>query len=199
MTEPDLKDLWQSQETQEASMSIEQIRARATKFQRRVRLRNLIEYLAVPLVVAGYARIAWQAAEPMTQVGAAMVMLGALVIAWQLNRRAGARRTPAASAAALTEFHRAELIRQRDALSSVWLWYVGPVTPGLAVILASWWLHPSIPPGHDLAWVRTQWLIMLGVVAAVFATVLWLNTRGARRLQRQIEELDASRRGDLPS
>jgi hypothetical protein len=193
--EPDLKDLWQSQATQEGPMTVEQIRTRATCFQSRIRIRNLIEYLAIPVVLAGYGKMAWDATEPMTRIGAIMVMLGALVLGWQLHVRGGARRAPAASATAVMDFHRAELVRQRDALSTVWLWYLGPLVPGLAVILASWWLHPRLSATRDLAQARTGLLITIAICIAVFAAVLWLNNRGARRLQKMIDDLDALTRG----
>jgi Flp pilus assembly protein TadB len=98
---------------------------------------------------------------------------------WQLHRRARARPLPEALAGSLMEFHRAELARQRDALRSVWRWYIGPLVPGLVLFLCG----RQIENG---SWQPAAFAI----VALLLAGVVVLNLHAARRLQRQIDKLD---------
>ena len=190
MSESDLKQLWQSQEQENAPMPIEQIHASATRFQRRVRLRNLIEYAAGLIVVPSFAWQAIHGPNPLYKIGAALIVLGALVCLWQLHLRGGARRTPGASAASLTDFHRCELVRQQKALKSVWLWYLGPFAPGMALCLTSFWLYPPARYALSPADGRASLMVATVVAVLVFMTVFGVNRLGARRLQREIDKLD---------
>jgi hypothetical protein len=79
------------------------------------------------------------------------------------------------------EFHRRELVRQRDMLRSVWRWYIAPIVPGLAVFLAG-----TMPP-HSPFWV---YLLLALFFLVILGGIVWLNRRGADRLDRQIAELD---------
>lgn len=195
MTEPDLKQLWQSQEQENAPMPLEQIQAAAGRFQRRVRIRNLIEYAAGLIVIPSFAWQALNAPHPLYQAGAAMIAVGALVCLWQLHLRGGARRTPGASAASVMDFHRSELARQREAMGSVWLWYLGPFAPGMALCLASLWLHPPARYALNPAEGRANVALAAALAVLVFLGVFALNRLGARRLQREIDRLDALGRG----
>ena len=85
------------------------------------------------------------------------------------------------------DFLRAQLVRQRDALKSVFWWYMLPFIPGLAMILIGNGMETPAGQGPPI-WVR--WLA-LAVMAGVFAGIWWLNQRVARKLQRHIDEIDA--------
>ncbi|MES1199011.1 MAG: hypothetical protein ABUS48_03425, partial [Pseudomonadota bacterium] len=95
-----------------------------------------------------------------------------------------AKLDPSATAANALAFHRSELLRQQQALEGVWLWYIGPMVPGLLVfVLGPMLMHPP----HDWA----KMCITVAGFAAFFAGVYWLNWRAARMLRREIERLDA--------
>ena len=79
-------------------------------------------------------------------------------------------------------FHRAQLVRQREALSSVWLWYLAPFLPGMLVLSAAY----AQRDGH-----LGNLVIYLAFVSVLFVGVWQLNLLGARRFQKDIEELDA--------
>jgi hypothetical protein len=79
------------------------------------------------------------------------------------------------------EFHRRELVRQRDMLRSVWRWYIAPIVPGLAVFSA------GTLPQHSPWW---MFLLLALFFLAIFGGIVWLNRRAADRLDRQIAELD---------
>ncbi len=117
-------------------------------------------------------------------------MLGTLLVLWNLHRQA--RRASAeevqSAAASWRDFHRAELVRQRDALRSVWLWYLAPMLPGMLLLFAG---SSQVLSGGWPA------LVSFGLVAAfvgaVFVTIGVLNSKAAKRLQEEIEALDARR------
>ena len=130
MSEPDLKTLWQQQPTEYDPMTLEHIRTKANAFQKKIRRRNLVEYLAMVVVVLGFSPLLFATQSWMMQAGGALIILATPFIAWQLHRRGSARKTPDA-ATVLADFHRAELVRQRDALRSTAAWYLGPLVPGV--------------------------------------------------------------------
>lgn len=192
MTEPDLKDLWQSQAQEAAPMALEDIRKAARKFQGRIRWRNLIEYVAGLIVIPAFAWQAWSGPNPMHQLGAALVVLGAPVILWQLHVRGGARSTPDASAVSLVDFHRGELVRQREMFRSAWLWYLLPMAPGVVLMMASWLVFPRAIPGRTFEEDRMVVGFAMIVTALVFLVVFLVHRLAAYRLQKQIDDLDAA-------
>ncbi len=70
--------------------SVEELRAKAAKFQRRVQRRNLREYMAA-LIVIGWAGVAcWKVSEPLPRIAFAMLIAAAIFYISYL-RRAGLR------------------------------------------------------------------------------------------------------------
>jgi hypothetical protein len=195
MSEPDLKTLWQSQEMEDAPMALADIRALAGKTQSRIRIRNMVEYVACVFVVVAFGAQALHPPNPMYRWGAILVILGAPLICWQLYARGGSRRPPEASAANLMDFHRAELVRQRQMFRSAWLWYFGPMTPGMVVMLTSFFLYPT---GHAARISHAQFVgaTTTAIVCALVWLVVFLNHRlAAWRIQKKIDDLDALGRG----
>jgi hypothetical protein len=149
--------------------------------------RNRREYLAVAAVVLWFGYGAWASPVASMRVGDAMVVAGALYVACELHRRAAASPAPRELAGqSCLAFHRAQLARQRDALRSVWKWYIGPFVPGLAVVLA---------PGCVACFRRSAAIGLLSLIpVAAVALLLWLvgrlNGRAAAGIQRQIDALE---------
>jgi hypothetical protein len=170
-------------------MTLAQIHARA--FQSRIRWRNGREYVACLVVIVLFSRIALIAQLPLVRLGGALIVLGTVFVGWQLYRRGSAQPVPPGSAPQSLAFHRAQLVRQRDALRSVWLWYLAPLAPGLLTIAIGRWL------ARPDQWPRAATTLVVSAVG--FAAVLALNLWGARRLQRQIDELDALQADDPPT
>lgn len=179
---PDLKNLWRDQPMETPPMTLEQIHARG--FQSRVKLRNMIEYVAGAVVVAVFGSYTVILDDPILKAASVLVIVGALVVVFQLHRRGSARPTPAADALA---FHRAELARQREAMRSAWLWYLAPFLPGLILFIVGMLLtHPDAP----LSWKLT----LPGLTLLYGGIWFWINRRARRRLEAQIAEIDALRR-----
>ena len=78
-------------------------------------------------------------------------------------------------------FLRSELVRQRDALRNVHFWYLGPLVPAMVLISAARIV------GHPWSW---NLAFPEGAWAGFVFLLWWVNRRGARLLQRQIDALD---------
>lgn len=123
--------------------------------------------------------------------GCVLTALGAAFIAYQLRRRAAASAPPAAElASTLLAFHRKELERQRDALRSVPIWYLGPLVPGLGLFFTGGAMLQAERGANAVLWAG----FCFGFWALVFGLIAWLNLVAARELDRQVKELDAMER-----
>jgi hypothetical protein len=183
----DPQKLWQSQATEYDPMTLAAIHEKARTFQARIRRRNAIEYIASAVVILGFVPALLHRGSWMMQAGSALTIAATLFIVWQLHQRASARTVPEAGQS-LVGFYRAELIRQRDAVRSVGVWYLAPFVPGVALLLLGRWFQSHAagrPIGADHAII----LLSAVVVALVFLVIWLLNQRAADRLQRRIDEL----------
>lgn len=182
-----VKAAWQASAADPTLPSLDDVRKGADVFYRHIRRRNLVEYVACVLVVVafGYGAL-FVVASPVVRAGALLVVLGVLVVAWQLHHRASAAPPPAAEAAEPILAHqRAQFARQRDALAQIGLWYLGPMAPGLLLIL----LAPAIERGPAALGFGNYFAIVVNLV--MFGGIWWLNHRVARGLQKAIDEIDA--------
>ncbi len=182
-----IQELWQEQPLEGIRMSAEEVRKKATKFEKRVYWRNAREYGAGCFAIAAFAYFFVRVDNSLLRVAFAMIVAGVGYVLFQLYRRGAARALPAAQTGEqCAQFFRSELERQRDLIGNVWSWYIGPVIPGFVMFtIASAMANPRLPN-----------LVILGILdvltAAFFVFVAKLNSRAARSLQHQIDELDAS-------
>ena len=164
-------------------MSLEEVRAQAQRFQKRIRNRNLREYSAMVLAIVMAIPLAvFLRSFPLIVVAMGLIIAGTLVIAYQFRKRMSTRSfTADAASVSCLEFYRRELERQRDANLSIWAWYILPMLPGTAMMLIGMAFIPALGPVVALfyAVAFTAAFILTGVA----------NKRAARRLQQQIDEL----------
>ena len=184
----DLRKAWQSQRVEGTPMSIDEIRRKARKFQKKIGRRNLREYIAALVVVVFFGYRIWYTPDTITRVGFATIIAGLMYIVYQLHHRGSAKSLPAEMGSeSWLEFHRRELERQRDLVGSVWSWYLGPIIPGWVVLMVG---LARTNPGHLHRF--GLFLVVWNLVTALVFVGIWkLNQHGARRLQRRIDELDA--------
>lgn len=188
MTDYDpLRELWASDQGEKFTMSIAELTARSDRFRSRIQRRNLIEYAAAALVVAVFGWLAFIVPAWSVRVGAVLIILAAIYISWQLHRVASLSQGhgPADN---LASVYRRELVRQRDALKSVWRWYLLPFLPGIVVFV----LGTNIEAGVSLpVWaIVISSAISLGFVGLIFCGIWALNAYAARKLEKEIETLD---------
>jgi hypothetical protein len=182
-----MKELWQSQQTEGARMSVEQIRMSAGKFQRTVGWRNVREYVAAFAVSVFFAYQFVRTDDTLARIGFGLAIAGMAYMAWHLHAMGSSGRLPRdARMSSFIDFQRRELMRQRDLLRGVWRWYLGPLIPGLVVLMVGF----GRANAHRLKHPELIIVAYSILVAALFIGIAKLNERAARRLQQQIERLD---------
>jgi hypothetical protein len=189
MPNESLQELWQGQKSEGTRMSVEEVRLRAGKLEGKIYWRNAREYAASLAVVAYFAYELTKGPDALTGTGFVLIIAGMLVLMWQLHRKGSSRTLPAETGLASgVEFYKRELERQRDLVQHVWQWYLGPLVPGLVVVMVA---MARANPHHlpHNGWIVAGYAL---VVAAGFVWVWKLNTRAARRLQQCINELKSA-------
>ncbi len=165
-------------------ISVEELRAKAAKFSKRIRRRNVREYVAGVIAIAWAGIYFWRIPHLVERIALALLIAAVIYSMWYLKKWAPPKSLPADMGRAdCVRFYQSELERQRDLLRSIWKWGLGPFIPGMTLICVYFVVVP--PSGH-------RWVSVANAVfqAAVFSVLGWLNLRAARRLDRRIEELD---------
>jgi drug/metabolite transporter (DMT)-like permease len=180
----DLKSVWQSQNVEEIQMSIDEIRTRARDFERKIRRRNLREYLAAAVIAAAFVWFAWQGSwSTIIRVGYLSVAAGALCFVYDLHRRGSSRTKPKElGMVGCLDFHLGQLERQRNLLDQSWKWMIWLV-PGLVVLMMGALATTPIRKAAPFLIVAILW------TATWFWMMLKRNKRKARALQQEIDEL----------
>jgi hypothetical protein len=180
----DVKNIWQNQSVEGTTMSLEEIKKKIGQLQKKIRQRNVLGGLALLFLVVVCARLLFKAGNLIEGIGAALLVIGAGYVGYQLllirKKSAGVIRENEPLASAM--FYRIELERQRDFHSGLWLWSrVVMVVPGAVVLLIGGAIeHPErIHP------------IRLAASVAFLVLVVTRQLRLARKYQREIDALDA--------
>jgi hypothetical protein len=172
-------------------MSLDEIRKKARSYQTTIRFRNSLEYAAVVFITLFFGHTIWTVHHLVMQVGAGLCIAGGWYMSWQLHQRGRARAVPAGLAGTTClGFHRSELARQRDLMLESWLWYLGPLIPGIAVLAIGAGLASPRHRGYISAILGGY----LALAAVGFLMVRRYHLRCAHRLQGQIDELDSLER-----
>ncbi|MBY8829596.1 hypothetical protein [Hephaestia mangrovi] len=188
MTDP-TQALWGGQPITPSRPTPEQLAHRARELDRRVRRRNALEYGAGALLIPIFGAVALMQHDWLLRAACAAILLGVIVVLRGVHVHGGAARKEDWAAPVL-DHHRAQLVRQRDALRSVWQWYLAPLVPGLALLFAAVWRMAYVHAGALAATARIVPAVLIAVI--VFTGIHWLNRAAARRLTRAIDALDAS-------
>lgn len=186
---PDPKSLWKGQQMTPQTLTPQMLETRARHLDDRIGRRNKFEYIAGGLAIAGSLLIGgWlllggPVGQPDLMVGGGFVALaiGALIAMVQLRLKTGGARVPDGSQSTIGGY-RAELVRQRDALRSVFSWYIAPFLPGFLLIYGASFLDGEAAP----------WLVLAPAIitAAFLAWVVRANLRAAACIDDEISELD---------
>jgi hypothetical protein len=186
MNDKELKALWKSQPLDAETVSLDAIRGAAKGFNSVILRRNRQEEFAGYLTMLIFGVFAWVLKITTMRAGCVLIILGTLVMLYQLRKRAAIGTLPNRElASTYVDYFRAELVRQRDALRAIWLWGIVPVVPGLALLV--WGMAENDPSGFP-------WVPMLALFLVPFGVVVWMNLNVARKLQQKIDEIDASAR-----
>ena len=180
------QQVWQSQPVEGTKMSVEAIRLRAGKFERRIARRNLRESIIALGVIALFSYYLATSGEWIYRITWGLFILGMASTIINLYRKGSPRRMHSAmGSASCLEFFRSELERQRDLIENVWPWHLGPLVPGYLALNVAYAIGP-----HRLGlWVGLA--LLNAVFVASFVGVWKINQKAARCLQRSIDELRA--------
>jgi len=178
-----MQTIWQTQKSESMKMSVEEIREKSDKFEQGIRRRNLREYIAAAFVILVFAVYMVIFPNPVIRTGCVLLIAASLYVAYRLHRHGKAQaladRTPFSSCVA---HYRAELVRQRDLLRSVMSWYIAPFVPGLVVFTLG---IENMRPGRSGA------ILLTAIPVVAIALIIWaLNSRVAKKLQREIDTLE---------
>lgn len=163
---------------------------RASSFENRIRLRNMLEYAAGAFVLVLFTGTGIAAAckgEMMIALANALVVAGTIVVLANLRRRAAnlVRRPEDACRVHL----RRQYCHQRDALRAVPLWYIGPLVPGIALFYGAVTWNVAQVTGWSAALDGIAG--PLAITFGIFGAIALANGLAARALTRKIDELDA--------
>lgn len=186
----DVREVWQNQQREGIQMSVDAIRLKAGKYRSKIAWRNAREYVAVVFVIVFFGLQFAHTTDVMVRVATGMIIAASLYIAWHLHAKGSWRRLPEdLGLTSSIEFHREELLRQRDLVRSVPRWYLGPMIPGLTLLMVA---LGRTNPGHlkHFSWVFSSYCAFM---VLVFLGVWRLNVRAARKIQTRIDELDQMR------
>src|SRR6476660_7572196 len=116
----DIRSVWQNQPLENTTMPLEEIRRKARQFEKRIRHRNLREYLGGVVGIAAFTFYLFKFPNPLMRAGSVLIIAGVLYVLARLHKQASPGTLPPdLTLSAAVEFHRRELARQRDLLRSV--------------------------------------------------------------------------------
>lgn len=190
MSDDFISALWQSQDGDARRPSNEDLAARAVALHRRVMWRDRIEYAAGILVAVLFIAVVIAVPDTGIRIACLVIVAGVGFTCLNLYRR----RVPAPDdnvGQACRDYYRRELGRQRDALHSVWRWYLGPLVPGMVLLFVAI-AYRTIPVAGWWATIRELGPIALAIAGFFFLLHL-LNRLAARRLQSTIDAIDGDR------
>jgi len=191
-----LCDLWQKDPDNSPRFTPDELQNRMSRYERSIRRRNLREYLAAGFVAGIFAYYCWIFPTLLLRIGCGLIIIGTAYVVYQLHRRASARPMPADMGLRnCVDFQRAELVRQRDALNAVWTWYLLPFLPGMAVFLIGLFyftmqLTEAAGRHFHMGAAVAGFGLVAGCIALVFLAIWRLNRSVAKKLQKEIDDLE---------
>jgi hypothetical protein len=181
MSEPerDIQRLWRDQPREEQAMSIDDIRSKAERFDRKVRRRNIFAAVLFIVLILLEAWQVWRQPELLERAGDLLTIAAFIYVAWRFRGYVTTQAMPAGlGRTSSVDFYRQQLMRQRDLAGHPWRYFAAFI-PGLALSLFA----------HAVNRSPVQNVMIAAFGAALFVTVAWVTSLTARKLQREIDEL----------
>ncbi|HLQ77367.1 MAG TPA: hypothetical protein VK210_08430 [Terriglobia bacterium] len=188
--EPDLRNIWQNQETEKTTMSIEDVRIKARRLMKRQQ-RDLIVRSAFAIIAVVFCGVVFMRARIATTgaiAGLVTAMLLAstarnLYLAFRRSRNDALENSSNTALTSCLEFYRSELERQRQVARQP-LWQL------VAALLIVAWLVPRPLMRSNMDLLRAVLPVVL-LAAAILIVLMALRKFQARRVQEDIDALDA--------
>ncbi|MEO8876054.1 MAG: hypothetical protein ABI461_10740 [Polyangiaceae bacterium] len=173
----DLQKLWQSNQPEKKmnqTISLSDIRAQSSAFERKMKFRNVREYVAAGIVVVAFGWRALHAHSALEAAACSELVASAVWITFALVKSAATDPGPNATLSALLAFHRSQLDRQIKLLSHAVTWYLAPIALGLAALMTADTLRLGMSPFM---------MATIAIFVALFALIAILNKRAAAKLE----------------
>ena len=172
-------------------MLIEKIRSKTRSYQRQIRIRNALEYIAALAVVVVFGKWLIDKRDQLTTVLMCASIIAAtffIVIYLRVN---GYATTPPTGADTRTYLNYliGDLTRQRNLVRNIFWWYLAPFIPGLALGIVDRLVHP---PAHPKTSVGVWLAIYVPFLVVMFIGGYVWNQRAARRMQAGIDTARAT-------
>lgn len=182
--EPELRAIWKGQRVSTPNLTPDELQARAARFEREIRHRNLRDHgsfwLAAAIIGAGGVLIpgVW------VKVGSALLVAWCLYSSWGLRRFGTVLERPApAGVEACAAFHQRQLERQRDIVRS-WPLGIGLAAPGFVLMTLGLGAHRQ----------TTEYSVaLIGVFAFVYIALVIHGRIRAAAWQREIDAVRSLR------
>jgi hypothetical protein len=174
--------LWQEQEREEQNMQPNDIRTKAEQLDRKNRRSRLLTVLLFILLLILESWQVWVQEEMLERAGDLLTIAALLYIAHRFWKYRAAAPPVALGTTNSVAFYRAELIRQRDLSKDSW-GYLLPFVPGVTLSLFGDGIE-NRPIG--------LWVALVVFAVALFLGIAWWNAHTARKLQSEVDALDAS-------
>jgi hypothetical protein len=174
--------LWQTQASEEQMVPLDEIRTKAERLDTKARRWRVVSAVLFILVVIWEAWQVWVQEELLERAGDALTIAALVYVVYRFRKHRLTAPPVARGRTNCLDFYRAELVRQRDLSKDSW-GYLVPFVPGVALALFGGGLEDR-PASQMIA------LVVFGVL--LFLGAAWWNEHTARRLQNEINALDAS-------
>ena len=163
-------------------MPVDDIRTKAERLDLRTRVwRTFTVLLFILLVIVETVQV-WIQEAPLERAGDSLTIAALLYVAYRYRRHWMAAPPVTLGTTNSVEFYRGELTRQRDLSKDSW-GFLLPFVPGVTLALFGRGLG-------EQSLGQTIVIIVHGV--ALFLGVAWWNAYTARKLQKEIDAIDAS-------
>ena len=199
-TPKDIRSVWQSQTKKPSNVSLDVIRHKTNKLEETMR-QQVVNHVVVALIIVLMALyISWQLDEMFFRMGAGALILLAVSLVYRVRIVQPRQRALDTTLNASVDFYRQELVRQisylRAGRNTIW-----PVLLSAAFFLTPFVRGAMGKPGMR-GFDSRESIYFLMSVTAPFLTMLivWVGSvfvvvgRKMSEIQREIDELDASRK-----
>jgi hypothetical protein len=174
--------LWQQQAREEQPLPLDDIRTKAERLDAKTRRwRVVTAALFVLLLIKGAFEV-WIQEGMLERAGDLLLMAALVYTAHQYRKQRLAAPPVALGRTNCVDFYRAELVRQRDLSNDSW-GFLLPFVPGMALVLLDARLETRS---------TSQLIALVASGVGLFLGISWWNAHTARRLQNDIDALDAS-------
>jgi uncharacterized membrane protein YfcA len=174
--------LWEQQSREEQIMPLDDIRTKAERLDKKTRRWRLATAVLFALLLIKGALEVWIQEGILEKAGDLLLMAALVYTAYRYRKQRLAAPPAALGRTNCIDFYRAELVRQRDLSQDSWRCLL-PFVPGVALALLD---------GVFEARTTSQLIAIVAGFVGLFLGIAWWNAHTARKLQSEIDTLDAA-------